>query len=40
MQIANLRLTQDPRETKRLRIKMLLKSYFAPSAGRAVVAKP
>ena len=33
MQIANLRLIQDPKETKRLRIKMLLRSYFAPSEG-------
>ena len=35
MQIANLRITQDPKETRRLRIKLLLKSYFAPSEKRA-----
>ncbi len=35
MQIANLRITQDPKETKRLRIKLLLQSYFAPSEKRA-----
>ncbi|OGW91567.1 MAG: hypothetical protein A3D28_06115 [Omnitrophica bacterium RIFCSPHIGHO2_02_FULL_63_14] len=35
MQIANLRITQDARETKRLRIKLLLQSYFAPSEKRA-----
>ena len=33
MQIANLRLIQDPKEMKRLRIKLLLQSYFAPSEG-------
>jgi Tfp pilus assembly protein PilO len=35
MQIANLHVTQDPKETKRLRIKLRLQSYFAPSEGRA-----
>ena len=35
MQIANLRLIQDPKEMKRLRIKMLLRSYFAPSEAAA-----
>ena len=34
MQIANLRLSQDPKETRRLRIKLLLQSYFAPGEGR------
>ena len=34
MQIASLRLTQEPRETKRLKIKLLLQSYFAPVAPR------
>ena len=48
MQIANLRITQDSKETKRLRIKLLLQSYFAPSEKRTgadsaapqVTAKP
>ena len=35
MQIASLRLIQEPRETKRLQIKLLLQSYFAPAEGRA-----
>ena len=35
MQIANLRITQDPKETRRFRIKLLLQSYFAPSEKRA-----
>jgi Tfp pilus assembly protein PilO len=34
MQISNLRITQDSKETKRLRIKLLLQSYFALSEKR------
>jgi Tfp pilus assembly protein PilO len=35
MRIANLRIQPDPRETRRLRIKLLLQAYFQPSQDRA-----
>jgi Tfp pilus assembly protein PilO len=35
MRIANLRIQPDGRETRRLRIKLLLQSYFQPSPGRS-----
>ena len=33
MRVASLRITQDPKETKRQRIKLLLQSYFTPAGG-------
>jgi Tfp pilus assembly protein PilO len=33
MRVASLRITQDPKEMKRQRVKLLLQSYFTPGAA-------